>query len=274
MPPRSQTNRRGRIQFSLRMLLGLIVVASLGFGWLGMEMGRARRREASLGAIRRAGGQIRFDDQARTVGPEWLGQVMGVESITRVGSVTFFYPHLADDHIQHLRTFPELEELFINDGAITNHGLEVLSQLPELRQLRIWKTKITGQGLAPLRNLAHLTELELSSLYLGNEGAAALAELPSLRLLDLHGARLTDAELGRLAPCLRNLEVLNLSTTHITDESVPLLLQLDRLELLNVSGSQVTKQGERRLEQGLPKCRLLWWQGRYSASRGQSSSAD
>lgn len=69
-------------------------------------------------------------------------------------------PSVTDTQLDRLRGKTSLEELDLNGTAITDEGLKVLATLPKLKSLRIARTKITDEGfrthLLPLENLDQL----------------------------------------------------------------------------------------------------------------------
>ncbi len=92
-----------------------------------------------------------------------------------------------------------------------------------------------------------------------------LRGLTGLKSLDLSGSQVTDAGLVHLAH-LKNLDELLLSD-HITDAGLPKLAGLSGLSYLNLAKSKVTKEGVRKLEKALPKCKI-WFKGQ-DVTKGQ-----
>lgn len=113
----------------------------------------------------------------------------------------------------------------------TNADIRVVSHMNDLRWLLLAGTKVRDHELSALLSLGKLERLDLSATNVTDEGVMHLAQVDSLKDLTLGG-------------------------DSITDESIPYLLKLHRLERLDLRGSGVSEEGAKRLENGLPNCRI------------------
>jgi len=113
----------------------------------------------------------------------------------------------------------------------TSADIRVLSRMSDLRWLLLTGTEVRDHELCALLSLSKLERLDLSSTKVTDEGVVQLAQLDSLKALTLSG-------------------------DSITDESIPYLLKLQGLGRLDLRGSGVTGKGAKRLENGLPNCRV------------------
>lgn len=86
---RSSLGKRCWLQFSLRTLLLVVLLASAGMSWMVVKVQQARRQRQAVEAIRALGGFVTYDyaiDQAyghpvnaEAPGPGWLGSVLGAD---------------------------------------------------------------------------------------------------------------------------------------------------------------------------------------------------
>jgi hypothetical protein len=124
---------------------------------------------------------------------------------------------------------PQDLQALVVQGA--NIDIRVVSRMNDLRWLLLAGTKVRDHELSALVGLSKLERLDLTATNVTDEGVMHLAQVGSLRDLTLGG-------------------------DSITDESIPYLLKLHRLERLDLRGSGVSEEGAKRLENGLPNCRI------------------
>src|SRR4051812_23861541 len=102
--------RRFRLTMSLRIALVLVVSLALVLGWI---TGGAHARRRAVAAIRAAGGQVRYDDQARSVIlnlgakpglEEWLLRHVGEDYFHDVFRIELAGTQVTDDGLACLRT--------------------------------------------------------------------------------------------------------------------------------------------------------------------------
>ena len=56
---------------------------------------------------------------------------------------------------------------------------------------------------------------------------------------------------------MKDLEKLNLNFTKVSDAGLKDIATLTKLELLGLSFTQVTKDGVKKLQESLPKCKII-----------------
>ena len=124
-----------------------------------------------------------------------------------------------------------VDTLFLPKG--TDESLKQVAVLTKMRVLKLdAASKITDAGLKELTGLKQLRDPGLGS------------------------TQVTDAGLKQLT-ALKDLEKLNLNFTKVTDAGLKDLATLTKLELLGLSFTQVTKDGVKKLQESLPKCKII-----------------
>jgi hypothetical protein len=190
----NSANRR-RFRYSLRTLLALIVLVSVGLGWLALKMRKAERQRKAVEAIREAGGEVEYDYQ-RTEGgclsvelelpaPAWLMDLVGDDSFTDVLGVGFFVPERFDEVVlEDVKGLTKLEVLNLSDIQVTDDGLGNIEGLTRLRILQLGGTQITDAGLDRLKRLTGLQRLDLTGTQVTKEGINELRKaLPNCEII-------------------------------------------------------------------------------------------
>src|SRR5574338_74304 len=89
---------------------------------------------------------------------------------------------ITDKGLQNLVRMPQLRELRVSGGQITDRGLEALQYLRNLRVIAMcWQSGITDQGIANLRDCEQLEEVDLMGTHTGDRAIEALTGKPKLR---------------------------------------------------------------------------------------------
>ncbi len=214
---------RRRFRFSLRTLLIVFVVFSVGLGWFAFKMRQAEKQRGAVEAIRKAGGVVHYDYQQpdewgftperEPPAPAWLRELVGEDFFSDVVSVsgggTGFRTDAGDVILDHVKRLPELTTLGLVGKTVTDTGLENLKGLTELDTLVLDHAQVSDEGLE-------------------------------------HVGRLT------------KLELLYLSNTQITDAGLRQFRSLTRLEWLELHSTHVTKDGIEELQEALPNCTIYW----------------
>ncbi len=144
----SQRRRIGR--FSLRTLLGLMLVFGCGLGWLAAEL-RPKFRERSVARwILQQGGAVHYDNFAARDSPSWMKRWFGDDFGLRVQYAVF--PAIATDaDMTQLDALPGVETLDLMGTKITDASIEPTSRLPRLRLLYLRNTRVSPAAVARLR---------------------------------------------------------------------------------------------------------------------------
>jgi hypothetical protein len=215
------TPRRFR-QFSLRGLLGLILIVSVLGGWWSSQVLSQRHAVDAIldsGAdVRYDGGEIVWDDDVLprtrwhgTAMAEQLAEWFGIDAIFDVIRVTNedSYEPLSNEVVTALRRLPHLREVVLYN-EVNDEVLRALGRARDLQRLKLSNaTHVTNAGLVSLAEMQHLRELVLRESQITDEGLVFIAKLRSLQSLDLFGANISDAGLRHLAN-LKNLQSLRL----------------------------------------------------------------
>jgi hypothetical protein len=231
--PRRRKRLRG---LSIRALMLLVLVVG---GWLGWTCYRARVQREAVAAIKRAGGEVRYNWEQVDDEPGWLRRHLGPGFFEDVTSI--WVPFGANDAL--LRTIgqlPALQELTIIGAHVGD--LEPLRSLNRLRSLDLTSARIDDLSLEPLESLPSLNVLSLRRSRVTDAGMRRLQRLTQLRELTLDEAEVTDEGLRTIAG-LSQLESLSLNSTSVTDAGLLHLTALTRCQKLYVGEAKVTPAG-------------------------------
>ena len=164
-----------------------------------------------------------------------------VTSAVLVGSQT-----LADEDLEFLKHFPDLDYLAIGFTNVSSNGLKQVPQCTKLTILSLVKTRVDDEGLKEVAKLKHLERLLLSLTSITDVGIVNLGRMP-------------------------NLQSIMLDETAITDEGIKELAEFKNLKLINLAGSNVTEEGINWLRKTRPDIRVI--DGNF-AGGGQRSDPD
>jgi hypothetical protein len=257
--------KRRWFQFSLRMLLVLVLIVSVPLGWLDVKRRQARDRRQTLAAIKKLGGigdyDCHVDASGKPIhhGPAWLRKLYGDDLFDTVSMLRLWGPQTTDDALIHVRALPELQRLDLRETAITDAGMAHLQGLTQLQWLPLEGTQVTDAGLVHLRGLTRLRELDLTGLPITDAGMAHLQGLTQLRRLVLTNNPITDAGCAHVSR-LTKLRELDLTGTQVTDAGMVHLQGLTQLRRLVLNETNVTMAELRRRKQVLPELGIEpWW---------------
>lgn len=150
--------------------------------------------------------------------------------------------HFGDDDLLILRDLPDLAELSINRGQVTDRGMTTIAQFPKLSSLSLLNIPITDAGVLQIAKLSRLKRLKLIGGKVSDNGVAELAKLSDLEELCLDGAEVTDVGSNSLKGLTR-LQFLSLSGTKLTDRGLENLQNLTELTRLRLYGTEITDAG-------------------------------
>ncbi len=241
-------------QYSLRTLLLLMLLASLGMSAFATRMRTARRQRDAVAAIQRSGGSVWYNHDClksgfysirradSKPGPQWLRRLLGDDFFMTVVEAAVE----SDADFENLKQLDQLNRLHCGT-KVTKAGLEHLRELHQLRNLNLWSNRVVGTAWEHITALAELEELDLYCADVGDAEVERLdATMTRLRFLGLGGTKVTDAGLRHLDRLTR-LEELRLNDTQIGDAGVEHLKGLKQLKRLSLQGTRITDGSLRHL---------------------------
>ena len=252
---------RNRLRFSVRGLVGLVLVVGAGLGWI---VHKAHVQRDSVAAIQRAGGTVFYDWQfkdgrdvrnGKPWAPTWLVVRIGADYFQNVTHVS-----LPDSRsvgtLVHIGSLDRLERLVLGSPGLSDEELSDLKWLTNLQVLFLSGTNVSDTGLKNLKGLVKLKTLSLAGTKLTDAGIVHLRSLSNLEKLDLRMTMVTDAGLVHLRG-LRNLKELNLQMTRITDAGLIHLRGLTNLRLLMLRSAKIARNSSLgELREALPKVQI------------------
>jgi len=191
--------------------MALMVLLSVGLGWIGMKFREAETQRKAVEAIRKAGGWVTYDYErtkhgylsgsAEPPAPAWLRKLVGDDFFGDVLGVCL-YPPVGDAALGHVSALADLETLWLSDTDVTDKCLEHLTGLRKLNTLELSNTEVSDRGLVNFKGLTKLNTLGLSGTEVSDEGLENLKGLTRLRVLNLMHTRVTEAGINELRRAL------------------------------------------------------------------------
>ncbi|MCO6458104.1 MAG: hypothetical protein J5I93_22600 [Pirellulaceae bacterium] len=225
-----------------------------------------------LSAVTLSNTRVRFGRIAECFGESATFLHVGPHRVYQSGPMTpcrviWFSGVISADDVEHLASYPRLEQLTLDEspfdirrasclarlpalrsleltGSCTDEGAEVIGRMTRLRELSLsGRNQISPAGYRQLARLKELRELILRSCGLLDRDLAFLRAMHQLEVLDLSGNRITSAGIDHLLDH-SNLRSLNVSfCPEIDDQAFEKVSRLERLESLSAQVTQVTDVG-------------------------------
>jgi hypothetical protein len=228
-------------QFSLRTLLVLVLLASVGMSWFAVRMQRARKQREVVAAIVEMGGRVTYDYDfdasgnrvlnPKPPGPAWLRKLLGDDFFANVTCVGLGEPE----------TPPT--------------GLEYVAGVPHVHGLHPDGTQVTDAGSTQIPGLTQPVDLHAETTSVNDAALEHLKGFTRLRRLYLVGPKVTDAALEHLKG-LTELQSLDLTGTPVSDAGLEHLKGLTQLQILELDGTNVTDVGVEDLQKALPNVKI------------------
>ncbi|MCA8996513.1 MAG: hypothetical protein KDA80_06005 [Planctomycetaceae bacterium] len=182
-----------------------------------------------------------------------MGVVMKKDSAGNVIAADAKPATITDEQVQHFQGLHSLKVLSLENGQITDAGLEVLEHLPQLNELNLRRcSSLTADALTRLKFVPDLERLLLLYTDIPDEGLQHLSLLNNLKVLDLRGCKkIGNAGLEHLKG-LDSLVDLKLRTPSVDNRGLAHLAGLTNLRYLSLEDCGVDDDGMKHLE-GLDK---------------------
>jgi Leucine-rich repeat (LRR) protein len=205
--------RLGRVRFSVRGMLVLVLLFGASFAWLARLTRRANFQRGLAAAIKSDGGMVFYDrDSDRTINPgsrapwqEYLVELIGADYFDNVVFISML-KGATDERLAQAGQLSELMYLSVEGGQVTDAGLEHVTGLTKLRSLDLLDTPVTNIGLASLNRLTSLEMLTLSGTKVTDEGMSHLKGMPLLDSLSLDDSPISDVGLANTTARTEKLE--------------------------------------------------------------------
>jgi hypothetical protein len=192
---------RLRFQFSILSLLVLAVVVAVPFSWLKTEMNAAKRQREAVEWIKKAGGDVGYDDAERhsvmwtfpiPSAPPWLWNLLGDDFFADVAQVNLSGRAVSDAGLEHLEGLTHVEVLWLHLTNVNDAGLQHLKALTRLQELWLDVTRVSDPGMEQLKGLIQLRVLSLAGTNVSDAGLEPLKRLTKLRALVLAHTKVSD----------------------------------------------------------------------------------
>src|SRR5688572_14736937 len=139
--------RRRWLRFSLRTLLVLVTLLSIGLGWF---VHRGERQRRAVAALKKMGIRVYYEDKGSPPASKsfdwsrWLPR----DYVDDVYSVELSLYGNGDADLANLLLLTRLKNLTLFGKEVTDAELAQIQRLTRLEMLRLWATQATDAGLS------------------------------------------------------------------------------------------------------------------------------
>ena len=198
--------RRRWMQVSLRTLLILVTLLSIGLAWF---VSRGERQRRAVAALEKVGGVVFYDSPDFPLyerPPDWARWIPR-DYFENAYAVDMSESEVTDAGLTHIQSLTCLEYLNLTATQVTDVGLARIQGLIRLKELDLTGTQVTDVGLAHIQGLTRLEQLDLTDTLVTDAGLAHLQRMDQLKELDLYDAQATDAGIAKLQRMLPTCEI-------------------------------------------------------------------
>lgn len=187
--------------------------------------------------------QVQPDDPVAVEALEKLGVHLKKNEQGQVTSADCFEANIEDKDLIHFEKLPALTTLSLENGKITDAGMETVAKLKQVTSLRLQKcSQLTIEGLKRVEALQDLERLYILYTYTTNECLEPISHLTKLKVLDLRGTKVTDAGVVHLAG-MTSLVDLKFRSDAITDAALEDVGKLTNLRSLSLEDCGIRNAG-------------------------------
>jgi len=168
------------------MLVIVVLVLGVFFGWLGSRLQRARRDRQAVAEVERVKAEIErlgghFSYGFAEESPSLLEKLLGDPRIFEVYKVVI-QSRVGDAGLENLKSLPRVGKLNLSFSQVTDAGLVHLEGLT-VESVDLTQTKVTDAGLEHLKKLNGLQSVKLKGARVTGEGVSSLKDaLPDLSI--------------------------------------------------------------------------------------------
>ncbi len=210
-------------RFSLRSLIVMVTLSSLGFAQFYYELRSSQGRRAAVERLGEFPGGVHYESGRanRKTTKQWDAP-SGFSGRVRV----WLIEQLGVDFFFDVRSV-----CISGRDEFSDADFSATCRLRKIHSLRLGNTVVTDEGIRPVSQLTELKSLTISSPWLSDEALVHIAKLKHLENLYLFDVAVTDTGLAKLA-------------------------ELDRLKYVTLTKTGVTQEGAAALQMALPNCRI------------------
>ncbi len=170
--------------------------------------------------------------------------LLRLQRLRDLNSLNLLFTQIGDHGVAHLAKLPNLYELHLpNNGKLTDHSAQVVSNLTRMQTLRMGGSGITDGALAQIAKLHNLIDLKLNFAGITDYGLIHLLELNHLFRLSLRGTKVSDEGVRLLADGQDGMHTLDVGSTKISDKGLAELKPMRYLAVLELDSNNITNAG-------------------------------
>ena len=197
----------------LAAIAGLLLLLAMALAAGGAVAYRARQEQQSVAAIEKLGGSVYyhhqvdghiFDESAEPPGPAWLRRYFGENCLAKVHTVwlqhwdvpAWKHRPVTDADLAVLDSLSSLQRIMLDDSQVTDAGLKRL-QRHQLKELHLNRLAITDTGIERVTEIESLVSLNLGGTQVTDRSLDRLRNLPNLQWVWAGSTKITPEAIER-----------------------------------------------------------------------------
>jgi hypothetical protein len=179
--------------------------------------------------------------------------LFGLIHLQTIQSVVLRGAAITDTGIDVLSEWPALKFVDCRETSMSDRSVAMFAQHPAIRVLSVCNTQVSDKACPLLRSLPALASFSAEGTRITDRGVKVLGAIPSLINLNLTGTRVSDD----CAPTIASLPVLRslyLSNTSLGDTGLHALEVASKLRELGIRRTRVSHRALRCFREAQPEC--------------------
>lgn len=197
--------KSNNMQFGIRQLLAVILVAAFVFTGLALWKARGDEQKAQVQKLRANDFAVGYKLKPSSVRAK-VADKLGIDMVAKPKDLAANSASNVPIPMDDLIAMKSTEHLVFNVTGISDQDLARLDELPNLKHLNLSSTRISDEGISNISDL-NLISLHIEKLDITDACTESLAEIKSLKWISVTTGTFSDAAIDTLQKRLPSCKI-------------------------------------------------------------------